>query len=479
MSIIDRHAAGARTPIHAIATFSWIPIGLRVGAALVVAVASGAAEAAATARASAVHLEETAQGSALVFDLSAPVEVKAFVLANPDRIIVDLPEVDFELATGAKPAAPSRPKDPSKNVPKGSARPPATGESAALIQSYRFGLFAAGRSRIVVDLGAPARVVRATTEANGTGYRLVLELARTDRVTFRAAAISAAARQAQPAAAEAARPGAAAPEKGARPVIVLDPGHGGIDSGARSAAGVIEKDVVFDFARALAAQLEADGRYKVIITRRDDTFVALSERVKVAREANAALFVSIHADTLAESADVGGATIYTASEKASDAEAARVAEKENQSDQIAGLEGRDDIGEVSDILFDLTRRETRAYSHLFARSLGSLWKTAGRLNKNPQRAAGFRVLRAPDVPSILLELGYLSNNRDVADLVAPAWRDKAAATIVRAIDGFFGVRTARRAADQAGLDFGAVGTIGAPSSTGAIVSQAKQDRGDR
>ena len=141
------------------------------------------------------------------------------------------------------------------------------------------------------------------------------------------------------------------------------------------------------------------------MTRSDDVFVPLVGRVQIARDAKAALMVSIHADTLPETSDVSGATVYTVSDKASDAYAAKVAAKENAADAAAGGEGQGDTADVNDILFDLTRQETRAYSHVFARTLVNYWKVAGRLNKNPQRAAGFVVLKAPDVPSVLLELG--------------------------------------------------------------------------
>jgi N-acetylmuramoyl-L-alanine amidase len=175
----------------------------------------------------------------------------------------------------------------------------------------------------------------------------------------------------------------------------------------------------------------------VLMTRTSDVFVPLGERVRIARTSGAALFVSVHADTLAGEPGVSGATVYTASDKASDAEAARVAESENQADLVAGLDSSEEQSEVSDILFDLTRRETRAFSHVFARTLVGYWKEIGRLNKNPQRSAGFRVLKAPDVPSVLLELGYLSSEKDLTGLVAPAWRQKAAGTVAKAIDRFF------------------------------------------
>jgi N-acetylmuramoyl-L-alanine amidase len=235
-----------------------------------------------------------------------------------------------------------------------------------------------------------------------------------------------------------------APNASNKPVIVLDPGHGGVDLGASSAHGDIEKNIVLDFATTLAARLESKGRYKVVLTRGSDVFVPLPERVQIARDANAALFVSIHADTLNE-AHVQGATVYTVSERASDSEAARLADKENQSDAAAGVVGSEDVAEVQDILQDLTRRETKAFSHVFSRTLVALWKNAGHLNKNPQRSAGFRVLKALDVPSVLLELGYLSNEKDLANLVSPEWREKAAGTLAASIDSFFAQRNVETA----------------------------------
>jgi N-acetylmuramoyl-L-alanine amidase len=232
------------------------------------------------------------------------------------------------------------------------------------------------------------------------------------------------------------------PSNGAqKPVIVLDPGHGGVDTGALGREHAIEKYVVLDFAKALGAKLRTRGNYRVVFTREDDSFVSLGQRVRIARNLNAALFVSVHADALARDGDeVQGATVYTVSDRASDAEAARVAEHENKADAAAGEEAKEDASDVNDILFELTRRETRAYSHVVARSLTNYWKVAARLNKNPRRSAGFVVLKAPDVPSILLELGYLSNEEDVADLTSPAWREKAAEQTAKAIDAFFAQR---------------------------------------
>ncbi len=379
-------------------------------------------------------LESAGEISRLVFDLTSSVVAKAHVLADPDRVIVDLPEVNFQI-------------DPARGLQvagkASSVRKPAKGAKApgldGLVSSFRFGLVSVGRSRIVIDLAGPAKVLRTMSEpgADGRGARLVIELAKTDRASFLAAAAIAGRERtsiAQPA------PSPAPQSEGGLPIVVLDPGHGGIDTGALGASGALEKDIVFEFAKALAARLEAGKKVRVSMTRDSDIFISLGERVRRARAAGASLFISIHADTLTDDHSVSGATVYTASDKASDAEAARVAEKENQADQAAGLDGREDQSDVSDILVDLTRRETRAYSNVFARTLVGYWKDIGSLNKNPHRFAGFRVLRAHDVPSVLLEVGYLSSDRDLAALKAPAWREKASAVVARAVEGFFQAR---------------------------------------
>jgi N-acetylmuramoyl-L-alanine amidase len=392
--------------------------------------ASAGAEAVEPVAASAAKLEDSGEAATLTFELSAPLNVAAFVLADPDRVIVDASRVEFlsdpEIGKSLAP-------------PRHAARLEAAAsrtliKAGGLISSFRFGQFEKGRSRIVVDLAAPARVVRAMCEsgAGGAKPRLIIELAKTDRARFAATADMARAILAEPAQTRVAEQD---PPSDGKLIVMIDPGHGGIDRGA-AGNGLVEKDLVLDFAKALAAKLDADGRFQAMLTREDDSFITLGDRVRMARDRRAALFVSIHADTLAEAAEVSGATVYTASDRASDAEAARVAEKENQADLAAGIDRAEDVSEVSDILFDLTRRETRAYSHLFAHTLLNYWKVAGRLNKNPQRAAGFRVLKAPDVPSVLLELGYLSNEKDELALSSPAWREKAVSRMAEAIATF-------------------------------------------
>jgi N-acetylmuramoyl-L-alanine amidase len=379
--------------------------------------------------ATSVSFENGADRAKLNFNLTQPVTATSFVLAAPDRIVIDLPDVDFRI-------------DPQvgegKSVDDRSGKEPSSG----LIASFRFGHFAPGKSRIVIDLATPARVLRAMAEPAGgeTKSRLVIELAKTDATAFQAAAHNAVLASAAANAAAHATPAKSAADKNTGlPLIVIDPGHGGVDSGA-IVNGLVEKDIVFNFAKVLAAKLSASGHYKVVMTRDSDVFLSLSDRVRIAQDSGAALFISVHADTVNDAASVSGATVYTVSDHATDAEAARTAEKENQADTVAGVAGNEEANGVSDILADLTRQETRVYSHVFARTLVNYWKVAGRLNKNPERAAGFRVLKAPDVPSVLIELGYLSNAKDAASLVSPQWRDATSTRLAAAVDAYFAVR---------------------------------------
>lgn len=368
----------------------------------------------------ATRLEKAGATTKLSFDLSRPVEVSTYVLENPDRIVIEAPEINFQIDSEGAHTAPG---------------------SASVVRSYRFGQFATGRSRIVVDLAGPARVQHIEVVPivpGGDPARLTIQLARSDRASFHAKA-----GETVPPGESTATTATSQPEvvSDTRPVIVIDPGHGGIDPGARGLGGVVEKTIVFDFAAALVEKLRAGGRYRVILTRAGDTFVSLGERVRTAREAKAQLFVSVHADTVADGPGVAGATVYTASDRASDAEAARVAATENRADELAGVEAAPEASEVSDILFDLTRRETRTFSHSFQRTLSGYWQKIARLNKNPERSAGFMVLKAPDVPSVLLELGYLSSEQDVGALTSPEWRSKASSSVAASIDAFFAAQS--------------------------------------
>ena len=353
-----------------------------------------------------------------VMDLTRKVDVHVFTLADPYRVVVDIPQVTFRL-------------------------PPKAGETGrGMIKAFRFGLVMPGGSRIVLDLAKPARVDKAfvVDQAEGAPARLVLDLVATDRENFlRKVALDQRFAHAQtpPLREQQSSSG------DARPIIVLDPGHGGIDTGTKGSNGEMEKDIVLDFAKRLKEKIETAGKYRVLLTRSDDAFVPLAERVRFAREAGASLFISIHADSLPrKEGDAQGATVYTLSETATDPAAARLAEQENRADVIAGVDLKDQPDDVAGILIDLAQRETKTFSVQFANKLLGIMKQTARLHKEPIKSAGFRVLRAPDVPSVLVELGYVSNKEDLQSLSSDSWRDHTAIAMSAAIDGYFSAHLA-------------------------------------
>ncbi len=358
----------------------------------------------------------------LVIDLTRKLDLRAFVLGDPYRVVVDLPEVMFDL-----PAAAGR-------------------EGRGLVSAFRYGLFAPGKARIVIDAKGPVAIDKAyvLAEQDEQPARLVIDLIKSDRESFiKTATLQ---RNAGIVASIPIDPrtlrDVPAPRDG-KPVIVIDPGHGGLDTGAVSSGGEEEKAVVLAVALKLRDRLEKGGRYRVVLTRGDDTFIPLAERVAIARAHKAALFISVHADSISrKEGDVRGATVYTVSERASDAEAAKLAETENRADLIAGIDLRDATDDVAEILFELAHRETKNFSAHFARTLVGQIKAAARLHPQPLKSAGFKVLKAPDIPSVLLELGYLSSKEDAKLLASDAWRDKVSESVVAAIDAFFATKLA-------------------------------------
>jgi len=360
-----------------------------------------------------VRLGGDATQTRFIMDLDRKIDLHVFTLADPYRLVLDIPQVTFQLPAHA-------------------------GETGrGLIKAFRFGLVMPGGSRMVFDLTRPARVEKAFVmdAAAGAPARLVLDLVATDRESFlrNMAAEEKLARSETPTALP---PPVHSTDP--RPLIVLDPGHGGIDTGTRAPNGECEKDIVLAFAKKLRDRLEQTGKYRVLMTRADDTFVALPDRVSIARQAGASLFISIHADFLPrKEGDAEGATVYTLSDKPSDPQAARVAAEENRADVIAGVNLKDEPDDVAGILLDLAQRETKTFSLQFAHKLVADLKPVTRLNKDPVRSAGFRVLRAPDVPSVLIELGYVSNKSDLQALNSDQWRDRTADSIVEAVNGYF------------------------------------------
>ena len=376
--------------------------------------------------ASAARLAGDGKQTRFILDIDQAVTFRAVTLADPYRVVVDVPQVSFQLPAG-------------------------TGVGGrGLVKAFRYGLVMPGGSRIVFDLTGPARIANSyvVEAANGQPARLVLELEEVDRAAFVQALAPENRPELRPAIAEsqpATAPAATAPTQqkaDGRPVVVIDPGHGGIDNGTQS-SGESEKNLVLAFALALRDRLEKAGKYRVVMTRDDDTFIPLNDRTKIARNLKAALFVSIHADALPRAeGDAQGATIYTLSDKASDAEAQRLADAENRADAIAGFNLAEEPTDVADILIDLTQRETRTFSNRFARLLMGEMKSTVRMHKHPLKSAGFRVLKAPDVPSVLVEIGYVSNKGDLEHLISEGWRSKAVGSMAQAIDGFLAKRMA-------------------------------------
>jgi N-acetylmuramoyl-L-alanine amidase len=371
-----------------------------------------------------------------VADLSETVEFRAFLLSNPYRVIVDLPEVQFQMPSGVG------------------------GEGRGLVSAFRYGLFATGKSRIVIDVVGPVVIDKAFVRAaeNGQPARLVIDLVNATPEEFEKQSqkqglmrsVAPNGFQTSTEAAAGSQPAPATKPKGSKPVIVLDPGHGGVDPGTISVSGYYEKYVVFDFCKVLKEKLEATGRFRVLMTRDTDVFVPLDARVLFASKEQASLLISIHADAIdpknplvnAKMIDTTrGASIYTLSDEASDEFAQIIAARENRSDVLAGVEladGGDD--DLASILIDLMHRETKNLSIGIAKNL--LGGLGGKvpLTASPHRFANFKVLKAEDVPSVLIELGYLSNRDDERALTSDEWRSKVADAIVESISAFFAKR---------------------------------------
>ena len=360
-----------------------------------------------------IRLGVTAERTRLVLDLGAKVDFDIFLLDRPRRVVVDLPSLAW-------------PTD----------QPTVDG----LVQKIRFGQFTADKSRLVIDAKGPVRVAKSflLPPSSGLPHRLVIDLVKTGNKEFAdQVAKDRAAKRSAKKAAPAPTPFTPKPRKQAnsKPVIVLDAGHGGVDPGALGRKAR-EKSVTLNFTRELAKQLRKTGKYKVYLTRNRDIYIPLRQRVNIARKHNADLFISIHADAIKRK-NVRGMSIYTLSETASDKEAAALAKKENQSDIIAGIDFADQPPEVANILIDLAQRETKNLSVKFANLVVDNARGKTRLLDRTHRFAGFRVLKAPDVPSVLIELGFLTNRSDEKQLLSTAWRRKVAGALVNSVNGFF------------------------------------------
>ncbi|UAX94612.1 N-acetylmuramoyl-L-alanine amidase [Ensifer adhaerens] len=334
-------------------------------------------------------------------------------VADPVRVVVDLPETAFGLKADSL-------------------------EPRGLFDAIRYGGMGAGSSRIVLSAKGPVAVTHAEViaEEGGKGYRLVLDAERVDQTRFDAL-LGEQQWTGSVAATKTDRPVAVAPTKEGGPfIIAIDAGHGGIDTGALAGeTKTEEKHVTLAFAQDLVEALNKGAGIEAFLTRDKDVFLSLPQRVQIARNKGANLFISLHADALRQK-DIRGATVYTISDKASDHLAAGLAARENLSDEIAGVPLQSEPAEVADILIDLTRRETQAFSVNMARAVVSSFEGQINLINNPHRFAGFRVLQAPDVPSILLELGFLSNKEDEKLLLDPVWRKKVSERLAVAVQRY-------------------------------------------
>lgn len=365
-------------------------------------------------------VEGDAQRTRLAFGITGPVGFAISRLSKPYRVVVDLDHVTFQL-------------------PAGTGR-----QGSGLVTAYRFGLFAQGKTRVVIDTAGPTRVESARIVPAAAGHRLEIELAATTATEFAAAELASAAHAIElpeAAAAESPPPRPQAGTDRARPVVVIDPGHGGIDPGAIGSRGS-EKDIVLAVALQVRKSLMSTRRYDVVMTRTTDAFVALDQRVKISQRANADLFVSIHADSLDQkdiAQNIRGASVYALSERASDERSRRLAEKENAADLFAGIGVQADKadGQVRDILFDLMRRESHTFSNEFRGILAGHLRQKLRLAKDPMKSAPFRVLRQPGSPAVLIELGYMSNAEDEILMASAEWQTGVADAITKAISSFF------------------------------------------
>ena len=362
-------------------------------------------------------------GASMRLGLSQGVPYRLYTLDQPPRLVLDFQEVDW---TGL--------------------------EAAALLQgdevkAVQFGTYVPGWSRLVLELAGPMKVATAALTTDGAGPA-ALEVSLVPQSAEGFAAAAGAPEDARwdaevPQVPEAAPEGAARP-----PLVVLDPGHGGIDPGAEAEGShghVAEKDLILGFAYELSDVLVRSGRFRVQLTRSGEYFVSLEKRIALAHQAGADVFVSLHADSLADGR-AHGATVHVLSRDASDVASAKLAERHDRADLLAGadLSAADD--RVTGILLDLARQETQPRSEALARELvKGMAKAGGLMNRRPLRRASFSVLKAADIPSVLVELGFLSSERDLANLQNPAWREKIAAGIRDGLIAWQEADTAKKA----------------------------------
>jgi len=390
---------------------------LLVAASLAAAVAQDAAGLPPLPNVIDARVTATPERARLVVDLAAKTEFAFVSLDEPARLAIDVRAGTF-------------------SVPEPSGTPAGEG----LVSAYAIEQSGPDRVRTTLTLSAPAQVQQAYVldAFDDQPARLVVDIIPATEEEFAANV----ARDRAASAGAGVAPTPSTPAGGSelaitsRPLVVIDPGHGGIDSGAETAEGIKEKDIVLAFSLRLQELLVESGRFDVALTREDDTYLRLEERVDLARSNKADLFISIHADSF-QQPEIRGASVYTRDENATDVLDKVLADNENKSDVIAGFTMPQMAPEVVDILLDLMRREMRVQSFMAAQAIVHQLEPSVALRRFPVRQADFFVLQAPDVPSVLVELGFLSNASDIANLMQSDWRDRTAEAIARGISTYF------------------------------------------
>ena len=434
----ERSALARRAAVAVVVAWSWIAPDTAFAQQMTAAQPPLAGDAGVASSAATALVGDNSR-TRFIVGLERHVEFQVFSLSNPNRVIVELPDVKLQL-------------------PQFSANGP-----VGLVQSFRGGLSAPGKARIVIDVTKAVVVEKAVIDKgkDGRSPRLMLEIVPVDSgvkatgpkkpavtlaVAGSVAGLGAAGVQ-PPLPKPAAKPNAV-PVAIYKPTIVIDPGHGGHDSGAQK-YGTVEKDVVLAFSLKLRDKLMATGRFKVLMTRDHDTFVELDHRREFADRNKAALFIAVHADYAG--AQARGATVYslrdsTMKELQRSANRGAANDVLTSHERVAVTKAEGDVGAVTSILADLTQREvaaTKERTRVFTGSVVEFMGGSTNMMNNPDREANFRVLKSAQMPSVLIELAYVTNKADADNLKSDSWRDKVSTSILRAVENYFSNQVAR------------------------------------
>jgi N-acetylmuramoyl-L-alanine amidase len=384
---------------------------------------------------------ENQSSTRFILDINKEVPYRAFVLNNPMRLVIDLPKMNW-------------------NAPLNK------GDRNGFIKSYRKGIYQNDTLRVVLELNKPVTIATHAklAPASGSNWRYAFELQPVNAIQFQqslnkvitgggattaathnttpmqkpAIQNSVPASPQQPIPVAPSKPTLVASTAHKKPLIVVDAGHGGVDPGALATNGMYEKNITLATAKEVKRILEATGKYRVHLTRDKDIFIKLPERVQIARRLSADMFISLHADTIARP-QVHGSSVYTLSDVASDAETAKLAARENAVDTLVNVDVGHVDADVADILIDLVTRDNMNQSKILAETVVSTFHSTGigTLPQRPHRSAGFAVLKAPDIPSVLIEMGFLSNKQEADMLANASYRTKLASSVAKVIERYY------------------------------------------